>query len=179
MPRLFFCLLLLLSVNSFFCKSKSSEKRDEVQLSYITIYTAFSVMEEIGEDVLLEANERMTEVKNDKGAIVDTRRLQELLDSAQMAGQLRLAILTSAQEVDDDIRFREKALKFATLLDKLNQNELVQIVEILNSNAEDRFEKCQTILFPGLKELKAQWVLCSEAEQEVKEKYDIEVYAIP
>jgi hypothetical protein len=164
----------IVAVNLLSCNSKSDRSTDQVGLSYINIRVAFEFTKKAQEDFFDEAAVKLKEVRDNKDAIVDTKNLEELLESAKSASESRLSMIDSTEEVDDEIKYKEKALKYVTLLNSLYKNEMVQFVTILKSNAGDRFEKCKTLLYERMNEMKEQQLACKEAEQEVIDKYNIQ-----
>src|SRR5438046_3190742 len=126
-----------------------NEKKDtsEVIASYKTIRSAIYDANETQNNFFKKATELLGEVKDNKDAVVDTKGLKVLLDSAISSNDRETKTISLAKEPDDEIEYKQKALRFVYLLSDLYQNEFVRYISILNSNSENRFEDCKPLLY--------------------------------
>ena len=177
MTRLLSSYLIFLAISLFSCKSRSSSSRDTVEIakSYGIIHGAFATTKRIQEDFFAKATEALATIKYDQDAIVDTKQLRHLLDSAKVASRQRIEMLSLADEVDDEFMYKEKGLKYVSLLDTLYNNEFNQFADILDSKAKDRFQQCQTLLLRRMQDMKKAMYDCHDAGEAVREKYNIKV----
>jgi len=57
---------------------------------------------------------------------------------------------------------------------ELYNNQFPQLISILKSKTENKFEKSQTLLMSKMTEMSKAMHECHEAGQELREKYDIQ-----
>ena len=172
------CILFAISLCILFnnCKTKD-EKKDttEVAKSFGLIYTAFITTKEVQNRFFGKATDLLGQIKYNNEALIDTKNLKLLLDSAKKANEIQINIISMAEEPDQSIGYKEKTLKYISKVKDLYNNQFPQLITILNSKAEGRFEKSQALLFEKMTEMSKAMHECHDAGVELREKYDIKL----
>jgi len=171
MQRLIILIYVFLSVGCICC----NEKKDKAEIitSYKTIRSAMIDADDVQDRFFVKATQLLGQIKDNKDAIVDTKGFEGLLDSARNANDNEIKIISSVKEPDSEIKYREKSLNFANLLSALYQKQFREFISILNSKSDGRFEKSQTILYGKLLEWKQSKENWKQANQEMRDKYNI------
>jgi hypothetical protein len=176
MNRLFFLILVSFAVISNSCKSNITKSKDpsEIAKSYGIIYNSFIVTNETQNNFFGKAVELLGVIKNDKSALVNTRELELSLDSAKSACETRISILNAADEIDEEIKYKAKALDFAYKVASLYKNEFPLLIKILNSKSTNRFDESQKLLLDKMEEMQKVMYECHDAGEAFRQKYDIQ-----
>jgi hypothetical protein len=176
MNRLFFLILVSFAVISNSCKSNNAKSKDpsEIAKSYGIIYSSFIITNETQNNFFGKATELLGVIKNDKSALVNTRELELSLDSAKSACETRVSILNAADEIDEEIKYKAKALDFAYKVASLYKNEFPLLIKILNSKSTNRFDESQKLLLDKMKEMQKVMYECHDAGEAFRQKYDIQ-----
>ena len=168
-------LITLIAGLTFLVSCAPKKDKSEVIKSYDLIYSSFIYSKDAQQKFIDKTVESLNTIKNDKNASVDTKKLAVLLDGAKMANNSRLPIINRADEIDENIMYKEKVLKYVNLLNSLYDKEFEDYIKILDTQTEDRFEKSSQMLLPRLTELDKVGNACTEAGQQIRSKYDIQV----
>jgi hypothetical protein len=113
-------------------------------------------------------------VKEDKTATIDTKSLQQLLDSAKKKNFLRQQNIEKITEVDAEINYKGKVLDYVQHFNNLYDKEFKDFLVILNDKEQDRFAKGAAILMPKLKLIKEREIEFKNAQQAFKSKYPVD-----
>ena len=95
--------------------------------------------------------------------MVNTRELELSLDSAKSACETRISILNAADEIDEEIKYKAKALDFAYKVASLYKNEFPLLIKILNSKSTNRFDESQKLLLDKMEEMQKVMYECHDA----------------
>lgn len=169
-------ILLVSSLGIIFnnCKTKD-EKKDitEVAKSYGLIYTAFVTTKQVQNRFFGKATDLLGQVKYNNDVVIDTKELELLLDSATKANETQIGLINLAEEPDQSIRYKEKALRYIMMLKELYNNQFPQLITIFNSKEGNRFERSQKLILAKMSEMSKAMYECHDAGVELVEKYDI------
>jgi hypothetical protein len=113
-------------------------------------------------------------IKEDKAATIDTKSLQQLLDSAKKRNILRLQNIEKITEVDAGINYKGKVLDYVQHFNNFYEKEFKDFLVILNDKEQDRFAKGAAILMPKLKLIKEREIEFKNAQQAFKSKYPVD-----
>jgi hypothetical protein len=177
MKQAFF--LFLTATITAFSSCSGTQDVEKVAESYGFIHSSFVFSKEAQQKFIDKAAEALNAVKYNKDAVIETKELNQLLDSARLANQSRLPMINAAEEMDDDIKYKAKVSYYVTLLDTLYNNQFKDFIKILDSKSEDRFDRSSQLLLAPLKELDKAGKACSEAGEQIRSKYEIQVVYNP
>jgi hypothetical protein len=163
-------IIILLSV-SFACKPKVSFQK--VTTFYGIVNSSFTSFHDISQKAVDFETDALLKVKADNNAVIDTKRMRLLIDSARQASQSRLAMLKSVHEIDSEITLKNKALIYDELFYSAYNYEFRTALEVFESNKDKKFEIISDILKPKFLKIKEAELAYKEADKAFQEKYDI------
>src|SRR5688572_27476851 len=169
MHRRYISVVIFFSVFIYTCKT-NEEKSDiaAVGKSYGLIYTAFAISNIVQNDFFGEATELLDQLRKNNDVEIDTKKLELLLDSSKIANESQMNIINLADEPDPVIGYKGKALKFVKIVKELYDNQFPQLISILNSKTENKFEKSQALLMSKMNEMSKAMHECHDAGQELR-----------
>lgn len=168
-------LIIFFLVGILFFSCKESQDLGKVAESYGYIHSSFAFTEKIQQKFLDKSTEALRKIIADKNVVIDTKELSILLDSAKLANQNRLPLINQADEIDQDIKYKEKVLRYVNFLDTLYNNEFKEFIQILAIEGENRGENISKLLTPKMLKLEELGKACNLAGEEIRSKYNIEV----
>jgi hypothetical protein len=155
----------------FSCKQNTDAST--VEEAYKRMYYSFVYTKNAQQKFIDTAAECINTRIRDTNASIDTKRLTVLLDSARIANQSRLPIINSTEEIDDDIKYKARVLKYINLLDTLYNNEFVDYINSLESKSAIRLNRTVEVLYPRLEKLQEIGEAVSISGEQIRTKYKI------
>ena len=168
-----FLILLILQTFLFSCHQKVDSVKINQFAKTIHDYTHGQIKSSQQEFVdKLTENLRSLQQNND--AVIDTKQLRELLDTAKQANQLSFQHIKSTIEIDKEINLRQKALDENELFKSLYENEFPKTIEIMESKDKNKLEEISKLLTEKKEEeIKKIQSDAKEADYEFTNKYNI------
>ena len=142
--------------------------------SYSLIVSSFNLTKDAHQKLIDRYSESLNAIKNDEDTLIDTKGLYILLDSAKLTNQKSSSMVNLAGEINDT-KYKETALKYINLLDKLYNNELKKYIVVLANQSKDRYEKSSKLLFSRQEELEKLDEKFSYAANQVRTMYHLEI----
>ncbi len=125
-------------------------------------------MEKIATDIEL--------INSDKSVVIDTAELYSLLDSAKKENLIKIGCLTTiVKEYDNEIKYKDKVLYAAKLLQSAYNNEFKLTIVILGSTTENRIQLLNKRAVPKMKKISNAQHEVDKANKQMREKYKIDL----
>ena len=170
MNKIYTAIFLLFGISTLSCKHTTVTTARAIKF-YDSINHQINLTRPLQQKFLDKITLRMSQVKDNKMAIIDTTELYNELDSAKISNLFRLNIIKDINEVDPEINYKKIMVNNVELLTKYYNNEFDRCIKVLGSNQQDRFESCRTLLMPALTELKKSLDEIQKAKIDFKNKY--------
>jgi len=167
-------LIIVIVVLPFLCSCASTKDRLNVTESYSLISSSFQLSKDSRQKFIEKGSASLDIVKNDASAKVDTRELSILLDSSKAANQKSMAMINLAADINP-VRYKEKALRYINLLNKLYNREFRKYIDVLAIQSDDRYERAYKLLISRQEELNHLAKRFTDAAAEVKEEYRLQL----
>jgi len=111
-------------------------------------------------------------VRDDKNAVINTKELQSLFDSAKKINFERQNNLEKISEFDSEINYKSVTMEYFKSYNGLYQDEMPKAISIFGEKSEDRFERVGKLLIPKLQITKQKELALKQAQQDFKAKYE-------
>jgi hypothetical protein len=170
-----FCTTFLL----FACQQKADSEKAKQFAALVHTATTGSIRA-TQQAFIDKMTETLTTIKQDRSAIIDTKRLRELLNKAKEASNKSFVELSNITEVDNTINLKEKALAEIESNQSLYEHEFTSIVDALESNASDKMATLDKLIVAfSAKEdaIKTARRNANEASYDFEKKYNINMPA--
>jgi hypothetical protein len=167
-----FVLLSILTIILFSCQQKADTAKAKQFAQTIHDYTHFQFKASQQEfvDKLTEDLNRMQQNNN---AMIDTKKLRELLNKAKQANQVSTEHIKNTTEIDNEINLRRKALDENELFKSLYENEFDKIITAIENKEPDKLNKAIHSLSAREDEIKKVQSASRQADDEFTKKYNI------
>jgi hypothetical protein len=141
---------------------------------YDSINFQINANRDLQQSLIDKATVAILTIKKDNTATIDTKSLQQLLDSAKKKNISRQHNIEKITEVDDDINYKGKVLDYVQHFNNFYDNEFKDFLVILNDKQQDRFTKGAALLMPKLKLIKEKEIEFKNAQEAFKSKYPVD-----
>ncbi len=168
-------LFLISAIIAVSCKQSGNKTETFTARQYYdSISYYYNLTKEIHPKLIAEITQSLLAIKTNKNAIVDTKALQLLVDSAVEQNNSRIKIIEKIKEVDSDIDYKEKVLSYLKIFDSFYTNELQEYIRLAGKVNEDRFTIGSKLLTPKLLLIKEKQTDFENARDAFKEKYPLD-----
>ncbi|MCW3128400.1 MAG: hypothetical protein JWO03_4058 [Bacteroidetes bacterium] len=118
-------------------------------------------------------------IKEDTSRTLDSTMLKAYLETAKTENDDMLKVLRNAEEIDDELKYKEKAIEYGNIISGLYEKEFPQAISLLGSHDDNRIETATKTLAPGLIKMKDAGEEVEQLSLRVKEKYNINLKEEP
>jgi hypothetical protein len=152
----------------------STKDKLNITESYSLISSSFQLSKDSWQKFIDKGSASLDIIKNNTSAKVDTKELGALLDSSKATNQKSMAMINLAADVNS-IKYKEKALRYINLLNKLYSKEFQKYIDVLAIQSDDRYERAYKLLTSRQEQLSHLDKRFIDAADEVKEKYHLQL----
>jgi hypothetical protein len=168
MHKVYFLIFLIVSIVS--CKQSAVSTSRAIKF-YDSINHQVNLTRPPQQAFIDKATLDISQVKENKNAIIDTIELPKYLESAKITNINRLKMIENINEVDPEINYKEIMVNHVKLLSRYYNNEFTNCIKVLGSTQQNRFENCSTFMVPALTNLKTDLDEIKKAKIDFKNKY--------
>jgi hypothetical protein len=161
-------LILLLS-----CSQNSS--KEEISVEYALVHSINIITYKKQQEFINKLTEAISKVKENNDFKPDTLELLQLLDSAKEINKTRVSTLKNVKQLDNEIRFKDKALTSSLQFDSAYDGPFKECINILASNKPNKLEFINETIIPTLERLQESANIGKQADIDFQRKYDLKV----
>lgn len=155
------------------CKSGGKTEPTDIATSYAQCTGQFVSNRHKPQEFLDSLTLAIQQIQIDNHGSINKKGLETLRKEALEVSNKRISHTLAAKEIDEQIAMRKKVLAYHRMAKDLLENEFVQVVNILGSESEHRFQECAQILTLKLNELKSTSTAANEAIEAFEQEYHI------